>query len=146
MTGLGGLFTLPVTVPTNISIVLAVQVRMIAAIAIMGGHDVNDDRVKTMAFACLAGDAAKEALRRAGIRIGQKLTIRAINSITRESLVAINRAVGFRLLTKFGEKGVINLGKFVPVVGGLVGATFEAVSTNLVGNVARNTFIDSRTD
>lgn len=146
LTGLGGLITLPVAVPANITTVLFVQVRMIAAIAIMGGHDVNDDRVKTLVYACLAGNAAKEVLRQVGIRIGEKLTITAIRSITRETLVAINRAVGFRLLTKFGEKGAINLGKAVPVVGGVVGATFEAVLTNTVGNVARDTFIDSRTD
>ena len=132
--------------PANITSVLFIQVRMIAAIAIMGGHDVNDDRVKTLVYACLAGNAAKEVLRQVGIQIGEKLTISAIKRITRETLVAINRAVGFRLLTKFGEKGAINLGKAVPVVGGVVGATFEAVSTNTVGNVAKNTFIDSRSD
>ncbi len=143
VTGLGGLIALPVTVPAHITTVLFLQVRMIAAIAIMGGHDVEDDRVKTLVYVCLAGNAAKEVLRNVGIRIGEKLTIRAINSITRESLVAINRAVGFRLLTKFGEKGVINLGKAVPVVGGLLGATFEVVATYGVGKVARKTFIDS---
>ena len=146
ITGLGGLITLPVSVPANITSVLFIQVRMIAAIAIMGGHDVNDDKVKTLVYACLAGNAAKEVLRQVGIQIGEKLTISAIKSITRETLVAINQAVGFRLLTKFGEKGAINLGKAVPVVGGVVGATFEAVSTNTVGNVAKNTFIDSRSD
>ena len=143
VTGLGGLITLPVTVPANISSVLFVQVRMIAAIAIMGGHDVNDDRVKTLVYACLVGNPAKEVLRQVGIEAGQKLTISAIKSITRETLVKINRAVGFRLLTKFGEKGVINLGKSVPLVGGVIGATIEAVSTNGVGNIARNTFIES---
>ena len=142
VTGLGGLITLPVAVPANLSSVLFVQVRMIAAIAIMGGHDVNDDRVKTLVYACLAGNAAKEVLRQVGIEVGQKLTISAIKSITRETLVAINRAVGFRLLTKFGEKGVVNLGKAVPLVGGVIGATFEAVSTNGVGNVARDTFVE----
>ena len=143
VTGLGGVITLPVAVPANVSAVLFVQVRMIAAIAIMGGHDVQDDRVKALVYACLAGNAAKEVLRKVGIEVGQKLTIRAIESITRETLVAINRAVGFRLLTKFGEKGAINLGKAVPIFGGVVGATFEAVSTNSVGNIARDTFIES---
>jgi len=143
VTGLGGLITLPVAVPANVSSVLFVQVRMIAAIAIMGGHNVDDDRVKTLVYACLVGNGAKEILRQVGMEVGQKLTISAIKSITRETLVAINRAVGFRLLTKFGEKGVINLGKAVPLVGGVIGATFEAVSTNAVGNIARDTFIES---
>ena len=85
VTGLGGLITLPITVPVHITSVLFLQVRMIAAIAILGGHDVNDDRVRTLVYACLAGNAAKEVLRNVGIRVGEKLTISAINSITRES-------------------------------------------------------------
>ncbi len=36
LAGLGGLIALPVMVPANISVVLLAQVRMIAAIAIMG--------------------------------------------------------------------------------------------------------------
>jgi hypothetical protein len=44
-------------------------------------------------------------------------------------------------VTKFGEKGVINLGKAVPIFGGLIGATFDSVATNTIGNIARNTFI-----
>ena len=141
VTGLGGLVTLPVAVPANISIVLLVQIRMVAAIAIMGGHDVNDDRVKTLAYACLAGNSVKELLRTGGIRLGEKLAVSAIKSLSRETLKTINRAVGFRLLTKFGEKGILNLGKAVPLVGGVVSATIEAVATNAVGNAARNAFI-----
>ena len=146
VTGLGGLITLPVAVPANISVVLLVQVRMIAAIAIMGKHDVKDDRVKTLVYACLAGNAATEILREVGVQLTEKLAITAIKSITRETLVAINRGVGFRLLTKFGEKGLINLGKAVPLVGGVVSATLEAVSTNAIGNVAKNAFIETRSE
>jgi uncharacterized protein (DUF697 family) len=46
------------------------------------------------------------------------------------------------LLTKFGEKGAINLGKMVPIAGGLIGGTVDAVSTNTIGNVARKLFIE----
>jgi uncharacterized protein (DUF697 family) len=53
-----------------------------------------------------------------------------------------NQAVGFRLLTKSGEKGLINLGKMVPLVGGIVGGTVDTVSTNIIGNVALKLFID----
>jgi uncharacterized protein (DUF697 family) len=47
---------------------------------------------------------------------------------------------GFRLLTKSGEKGLINLGKMVPLVGGIIGGTVDAVSTNIIGNVALKLF------
>jgi len=144
VSGLGGLITMPVAVPANISVVLFVQVRMIAAIAIMGGYDIHDDRVKTLVYACMAGNAAKGYLREVGIDITQKLALSAIRSIPGRTLTAINRRVGFRLLTKFGEKGVINIGKAMPLVGAIIGATFEAVSTNMVGNAAKGAFCRDR--
>ena len=51
--------------------------------------------------------------------------------------------MGFRLLTKFGEKGAINMGKAVPLLGGLIGLTFDSVATNTIGNTARDTFIEN---
>ena len=141
ITGLGGIITMPVSIPANIAVVLFVQVRMIAAIAHMGGHDIRNDRVKTLVYACLAGDAAREILRDMGIVVGTKLTTSLISKISGKTLTAINQRVGFRLLTKFGEKGVINIGKAIPLVGGIIGGTVDAVSTNIVGNVARDTFV-----
>lgn len=40
------------------------------------------------------------------------------------------------------DKGAVNLGKMVPLVGGIIGGAFDSVSTNIVGNVARKTFIE----
>src|SRR5207247_2022454 len=48
VTGLGGLLVLPVTIPANLGSVLLIQLRMIAAIAHLYGHDVRDDQVRTM--------------------------------------------------------------------------------------------------
>ena len=140
VTGLGGLITLPVAVPANISVVLLVQVRMIAAIAIMGGHDVKDDRVRTLVYVCLAGNTAKEVLSKVGADFANKIALVAIKGIPGKTLTAINKAVGFRLVTKFGEKGVVNMGKAIPLLGAVVGATFEVVATKTIGNVARDLF------
>lgn len=141
VTGLGGVITMPVTIPANIASVLYVQLRMIAALAYMGGYQPTDDRVKAMAYSCLAGNAAKDILKDVGISVANKVAINTIRSISKETIFAINKAVGFRLLTKFGSTGVINLGKAVPFLGGLVGATFDSVTTNTVGNVARDMFV-----
>jgi hypothetical protein len=61
-------------------------------------------------------------------------------------LTKINRAVGFRLITKFGKTGVINLGKGIPLLGSAVGAVFDGVTTNIVGNAAIKTFIECNND
>jgi uncharacterized protein (DUF697 family) len=141
LTGLGGMLTMPITLPSDLVVVSYVQLHMVAAIAHMGGHDVHEDKVRTLAFVCLCGDAAKDILKGVGVRVGEKLAEKAVQAVSRETIVAINRAVGFRLLTKFGEKGLINLGKAIPAVGGAVSAVFDGVATNTVGNVARDVFI-----
>ena len=141
VTGLGGLITMPVTIPANLASVIYVQMRMIAAIAHMGGYDLKDDRVRTMVYACLTGNAAKELLKDVGIQVGKKLAYSTINKISGATLTKINQAVGFRLVTKFGEKGVINLGKAVPFLGGVIGAGVDRTTTNTIGHVAKKVFI-----
>ena len=140
LTGLGGIITMPVAIPANITSVMYVQIRMIATIAHMGGHDLHDDKVKSLVYICLTGNAAKDVLKDIGIHIGRKLTEGAVKNISGKTIVAINQKVGFRLLTKFGEKGAINIGKAVPLLGGVIGATFDSVTTNTIGNIARDTF------
>lgn len=146
LTGLGGVILLPIALPVNITSVILVQMRMVAAIAYMGGYDLKDDEVKTFVYTCLAGNGAKDILKGTGIQLGNKLAINGINKISGATLIKINQAVGFRLLTKFGEKGVINLGKMVPLLGGVIGGTFDGVSTNIIGNIARNIFIEGKND
>lgn len=140
LTGLGGIMTLPVAIPANISSVIYVQMRMIAAIAYMSGYDIRDDKVKSLVYMCLCGNAAKDIAKQAGIRIGTKITENMIKQIPGKVLVSINQKVGFRLVTKFGEKGVINLGKMIPLVGGIIGGGVDATSTLTIGKVAKSTF------
>ncbi len=143
LTGLGGLITLPVAIPANIASVLYVQIRMIGAIAHMRGYDLKNDKVKTFIFACLAGQATFDIFKGVGIRIGEKLTEQAIKKISGEVIKKINQTVGFRLVTKFGEKGIVNLGKAIPLVGGVIGATVDGMGTNSIGEISKKVFIEN---
>ncbi|MCC8688758.1 EcsC family protein [Xanthomonas campestris] len=141
LTGLGGLLVMPVTIPANLASVYFIQIRMIAAIAHMAGYNVRDDKVKAMVYACLTGNAAKEVLKDVGIQFGKKLAQASINRITGATIISINKAVGFRLLTKAGTTGVVNLGKMVPILGGVIGGAVDLAMTNIVGNTAVKVFI-----
>ncbi|WP_078382042.1 EcsC family protein [Sutcliffiella halmapala] len=141
LTGLGGLITLPVAIPANIASVTYVQIRMIAAIAHMRGYDLKDDQVKSFVFVCLTGRSASDILKQAGIKAGTAFTKHAIKRLPGEIIKSINKAVGFRLVTKFGEKGVVNLGKAVPLVGGFIGGTVDGIGTNIIGKTAKRLFV-----
>ena len=54
----------------------------------------------------------------------------------------INQKVGFRFVTKFGEKGVINLGKLVPGVGAVIGGGLDYVETKVIAKRAYDWFIE----
>ena len=121
VTGVGGMLTLPVAIPANLVGVLYIQIRMIGAVAHLRGYDVRSDQVRTLVVACLAGSAALDILKGVGINIGTQVTRQMVLRISGEVLKRINQAVGFRLVTKAGSKGVVNLVKGVPLVGGVVG-------------------------
>ena len=63
LTGVGGIITLPVAIPANISSVIYVQTRMVAAIAHMRGFDLKDDQVRTLVYIELTGQAVSDILK-----------------------------------------------------------------------------------
>ena len=140
ITGLGGIISLPVAIPAALGASWIIQARMAAAIAKLSGHDIGSERVKTFILACLAGDACKAAVKDTGIRIGNGLAKSAIQKIPEKVLADINRKVGFRLITKAGSKGALNLMKMVPLAGGFVGGAFDAGACRIVGKQAKRIF------
>ena len=71
------------------------------------------------------------------VKIGTSLLKKVPGSV----LTKINQKVGFRLVTKFGEKGVINLVKFVPLIGGIIGAGFDYFGTSAIAKAAKKVFV-----
>lgn len=142
VTGLGGLITLPVAIPANVGSVMYVQMRMIACLAYMGGYDTDSDQVQTLVYACLAGISIDQILKQAGIQFGNKLVMAMVKKIPGEVLTKINQKVGFRFVTKFGTKGIVNIGKAVPVVGGIISGGFDFVETKVIANRAYKMFIN----
>jgi hypothetical protein len=140
VTGLGGFLAMPVTVPAGVSGLYVLATRMSAGIAHLRGYDVKSEEVRSVILLSLLGSAGSEAMKKAGITIGQKALLAGIKKVPGHLLVRINRAVGFRLVTKFGQKGVINLHKAVPFVGGPVGAAFDGTACRTIAGYAKDAF------
>ena len=64
-----------------------------------------------------------------------------VKKIPGSVLVKINQKVGFRFLTKFGTKGIINIGKAVPVIGGVISGGFDFAETRVIADRAFKMFI-----
>ena len=141
VTGLGGFLTLPVTIPADLASSLYIEMRMIAAVASMRGYNVTDDKVKTLVYTCMVGNAAGDLVKQAGIKTGNQLAAKKLlPKITGEMITKINQKVGFRLITKGGTKGIINLGKAIPIIGGIVGGTYNWAEVGIYAKRAKEFF------
>ena len=117
--------------------------RMIACAAYMGGYDLSSDETRTFIYACLAGVAVNGLIKQAGLKFGVKFANVLIKKIPGKVLTKINQKVGMRFITKFGTKGVINLGKMVPGVGAVIGGSLDFIETKVIANRAYKWFIEN---
>ncbi|MDQ2706439.1 MAG: EcsC family protein [Actinomycetota bacterium] len=140
VTGLGGVALLPVMVPASLGGLHIIATRMTAAIAHLRGYDISTQEVQSAVGICLLGASGAAALRKAGVEIGRKSTAAALQKVPGRVLIEINKKVGFRLVTKAGQKGAINLVRIVPIVGGGVGATVDVISCRAIATYALTTF------
>ena len=142
ITGFGGFITMPVTLPANITSVIYVQMRMIACTSYMAGFDLNSDQTQTLVYACLAGVAVNNVIKQAGFKFGVKFANGLIKKIPGKVLTKINQKVGFRFVTKFGTKGIINLGKLIPGVGAVIGGGLDLVETKIIAERSYKWFFE----
>lgn len=140
VTGFGGFITMPVAIPANVGSVIYVQMRMIACVAYMADYELDSDQTQTFIYSCLVGVAVNGLLKQAGIKIGVKFTNGLIKKIPGKVLTKINQKVGFRFITKFGTKGIVNLGKLLPGVGAIVGGGLDLVETKIIAERAYKWF------
>ena len=137
ITGLGGLIALPVAVPADLLASWKIQISMTIAIAHIYGHTVDTTDLKTDIFIVLAGDSAKETLKRFGIEASKSITKKVIEKyITRDVMVKIWKVVGQKIITKAGQKSLTSFMKMVPLVGAPVGFAFDWSASKVVGRNA----------
>ena len=142
ITGFGGIITMPATLPVNVTSVLYVQMRMIACTAYIAGFELNCDETQTFVYACLAGVAVNELIKQASIKFGVKFANGLIKKIPGKVLTKINQKVGFRFITKFGTKGIVNLGKLLPGVGAVVGGGLDFFETKMIAKRSYKWFFE----
>jgi hypothetical protein len=140
VTGLGGLLALPVTLPAGLGGYYLIGGRLASGVAYLRGYDPECEEVQTAVLLIMIGGAAAEVLKTNGVAIGTKGLAVALSKLPGHVLIEINKAVGFRLITKAGSKGVINLGKMVPFVGAPIGGAVDLVSMRAVGRFAKKEF------
>jgi hypothetical protein len=137
VTNIGGLVTAAVTVPANLSGLALVQTRMIAGIAHLRGHDLDDPRVRNAVLACLLGEDTVNTLvkRRKLPATPMAIATAPTHDPGLDKVVAGH--VASDLVTRIaGKRLAVTVGRRVPVVGGVVGAGADGYVTWRVGRYA----------
>jgi hypothetical protein len=139
-TGFGGPLTMPVTIPTDVAVFYVLSARCVASVAHLRGYDINSDEVRSVVLLSLLGAGGVTLAAEFGATLGTKAALSVLRKLPGRTLMEINKKVGFRLFTKFGTKGVINLGRWVPLVGAGVGAGVNAAAMRATGRYAKQNF------
>lgn len=135
-TGLGGILALPVALPAGMAVSLLLQARMVAAIAIIFGHDPEHPGVQTSILLSLEAGFAPEGVRRVGAKLGRWAAARTLNKVAPDVLVQLNERIGANLLARATRHKWSRLGRAVPVVGALVAGGMDVYSCRQVAKEA----------
>ncbi len=142
LTNIGGLVTMTVTVPTNITGLALIQCRMVAAIAHLRGYDVEDRRVRNAILACLLGEERMLAMIRKKKLPGTPMALATAPVHDPDLDVLMANEVAAEMITRIaGKRIATTVGRRVPVVGGLVGAGTDGYSTWQIGRYVDREFL-----
>ncbi|WP_323792747.1 hypothetical protein [Nocardioides sp.] len=141
-TNLGGLVTMTVAVPANLTGLAVLQARMVAGVAHLRGYDLGDPRVHNAVLVTTIGEDDVDALVKKGKLPAPPMALATapVHDPAIDALVSaevandlITRVAGKRLATTMGRR--------VPGIGGLVGMGTDGWSTYKIGHYAEGEFL-----
>lgn len=137
LTNLGGVVTAAVAMPANVTGLALVQCRMVAAIAHLRGHDVDDPRVRNAVTVCLLGEDGVDSLVRQHRIPAPPMALATAPAHDPDLQLRVSAEVAGALVARLtGKRLAVTLGRKIPLVGGVVGMGADGWSTWKVGDYA----------
>lgn len=138
LTNVGGLVTLALSIPANVTGLTLLQCHLVAGVAHLRGYELADPRVRNAVLACLLGeDTVRELLQHKRLPSSPmalatspmhdpELDQRIASEVTTEMVAKVG-----------GRRAALVVGRRLPVLGGGVGAVTDGWSTWQIGRYAR---------
>ncbi len=144
-TNIGGLITMAVAIPANISGLAIIQCRMVAGIAHLRGHDLSDPRVRNAIMALLLGEDQLEDMVRQQKIPTTPMALATAPAHDPNLDALISGMVATDMITRIaGKRLVTTVGRRIPVVGGVVGASADGFATWKIGRYADRELLPRR--
>lgn len=142
VTNIGGLVTMAVTVPVNLSGVALIQCRMVAGIVHLRGYELSDPRTRAAILACLLPEERILRMVKQRLLPGTPMEIAAaaVHDPALDRLLATEVAAEL-VARATGKRLAATVGRRVPVVGGVVGAGTDAYVTWKIGRYVDREFL-----
>lgn len=136
-TNLGGLVTATLVAPANITGLALIQCRMVAGIAHLRGHDLDDPRVRNAILVTILGEDHVTRMVKRKELPGTPMSIATAAELDPTLDQRLASAVAAELIGRvIGKRVAVTVSKRVPVVGGAVGAATDGWTTFRVGRYA----------
>lgn len=145
VTNLGGIATFAVAVPANVVGVTLVQCHLVAGIAHLRGYDLENPRVRNAILACMLGEDSVTSLVKKH-RLPSSPMALATSPVHDPVLdETLGREVTAEIIGRAaGKRAVTLIGRRVPLIGGAVGASSDALATWQIGQYAADELRDRR--
>lgn len=136
-TNIGGLVTMAVTVPANLTGIALIQCRMVAGVAHLRGYDLADPRVHNAILVTVLGEATADRLVRQKVIPAPPMALATSPVHDRTIDHVVSTEVARDLITRVtGRRLATTIGRRVPGLGGVVGMGADGWATYQVGHYA----------
>lgn len=145
VTNVGGLVTLAAAIPANVAGLALIKCHLVAGVAHLRGYELDDPRVRNAVLACMLGRETTRALIKAERLPSTPMAIATAPAADPMLDERVAREVTTTLVTSVTGRRIATVaGRRVPLLGGAIGATGDALSTYQVGTYAAEELRDRR--
>jgi hypothetical protein len=137
VTNLGGLLTLAVALPTNVSGLALIKCRMVAGIAHLRGYDLEDPRIRNAILVTILGEDEVDKLIKKRQLPGPPMALATAPAYDPDLERVVAGHVASDLLTQIaGKRLATTVARRIPLLGGVIGMGADGYSTWKVGRYA----------
>ncbi|MEH2238375.1 hypothetical protein [Nostoc sp.] len=125
-------------IPFEIVSTLYAQVKLASTLFAIHKIDTYSESARLLVLAAAAGVSVSELANQlgtqVGIQVGSQAIQKALMSIPGKTFAEINKALGIKLISKAGEKTLVNISTMIPLIGFPIIGVIDGVMMNACGH------------